>query len=134
MLRTCRLLTLTGPGGTGKTRLAVEVAAGCGAAFGDGVHFVPLATITNPDLVIPTIATTFNLREGPARPVLDALIGHLGQRTMLLVLDNFEQIIDAAPVVGVLLAAASQLTLLVTSREPLGIMVSRSSRRYGCRR
>jgi predicted ATPase/class 3 adenylate cyclase len=121
LLRTCRLLTLTGPGGTGKTRLAVEVAAGCGVAFRDGVHFVPLATITNPDLVIPTIATTFNLREGPARPVLDALIGHLGQRTMLLVLDNFEQIIDAAPVVGELLAAASQLTLLVTSREPLGI-------------
>ena len=121
LLRSCRLLTLTGPGGTGKTRLAIEVAAGCGAAFGDGVHFVPLATITNPDLVIPTIATTFNLREGPARPVLDALIGHLGQRTMLLVLDNFEQIIDAAPVVGELLAAASQLTLLVTSREPLGI-------------
>jgi predicted ATPase len=72
-------------------------------------------------LVIPSIATTFNLREGPARSVFEALIGHLGQRTMLLVLDNFEQIIDAAPVVGELLAAASQLTLLVTSREPLGI-------------
>jgi predicted ATPase/class 3 adenylate cyclase len=120
LLRSGRLLTLTGPGGTGKTRLAVEVAAACVASF-DGVHFVPLATITNPDLVIPTIATTFNLREGPARPVLDTLIGHLRQRTMLLVLDNFEQVIDAAPVVGELLAAAAQLTLLVTSRERLGI-------------
>ena len=71
--------------------------------------------------MIPTIAATFNLREGPARPVLEVLIGHFSQRTTLLVLDNFEQIIDAAPVVGELLAAASQLTLLITSREPLGI-------------
>ena len=121
LLHSCRLLTLTGPGGTGKTRLAIEVAAGCATAFSDGVEFVPLATITSPDLVIPTIAATFDLREGPARPVLDALIGHLSQRTMLLVLDNFEQIIDAAPAVGQLLAASPQLTLLVTSREPLGI-------------
>jgi predicted ATPase len=121
LLRSCRLLTLTGPGGTGKTRLAIEVAAGCAAAFPDGVHFVPLATITNPELVMPTIAATFNLREVPARSALEALIGHLSQRSMLLVLDNFEQIIGAAPVVGELLTAASGLTVLVTSREPLGI-------------
>jgi hypothetical protein len=134
LLRSCRLLTLTGPGGTGKTRLAVEAAAGSVAAF-DGVHFVPLATITNHDLVIPTIATSFNLREGPARPVLDALIGHLGQRTMLLVLDNFEQVIDAAPVVGELLAAAPRLTLLSPVGSHSASLVSRSSpsRRYGCR-
>ena len=121
LLSSCRLLTLTGPGGTGKTRLAIEVATGCATAFADGVEFVPMATINSPDLVIPTIAATFDLREGPARPVLDVLIGHLSQRNLLLVLDNFEQIIDAAPAVGELLAACPQLTLLVTSREPLGI-------------
>jgi predicted ATPase/class 3 adenylate cyclase len=122
LLRSCRLLTLTGPGGSGKTRLAIEVAAGCVDAFEDGVHFVPLATISNADLVVPTIAATFTLREGPARPVFEALIGHLSPRRMLLVLDNFEQVIAAGPVVGELLTAASRLTVLVTSREPLGII------------
>jgi predicted ATPase/class 3 adenylate cyclase len=121
LLGSCRLVTLTGPGGTGKTRLAIEVADGCIDAFADGVHFVPLATISDADLVLPTVAARLGLREAPARPVRVALIDYVEQRAMLLVLDNFEQIIEAALTVGELLVAAPQLSVLVTSREPLRI-------------
>ena len=67
LLDSCRLVTLTGPGGTGKTRLAIEVADGCIGAFADGVHFVPLASISDADLVLPTVAARLGLREAPAR-------------------------------------------------------------------
>ena len=120
LLGSCRLVTLTGPGGTGKTRLAIEVADGCIDAFADGVHFVPLATISDADLVLPTVAAQLGLRETPASPVREVLIDHVKQRQILLVLDNFEQIIEAATI-GELLAAALRLRLLVTSREPLRI-------------
>jgi predicted ATPase/class 3 adenylate cyclase len=121
LLGTCRLVTLTGPGGTGKTRLAIEVADGCIEAFADGVHFVPLATISDADLVLSTVAARLALREAPERPVREVLIDHVKQRAMLLVLDNFEQIIEAASTVGELLAVAPELRVLVTSREPLRI-------------
>jgi class 3 adenylate cyclase len=121
LLGSRRLVTLTGPGGTGKTRLAIEVADGCIDAFPDGVHFVPLATISDADLVLPTVAARLGLREAPALPVRAALIDYMEQRAMLLVLDNFEQIIEAALTVGELLAVAPQLRVLVTSREPLRI-------------
>ena len=121
LLSSCRLVTLTGPGGTGKTRLAIEVADGCIDAFADGVHFVPLATISDADLVLPTVAAQFGLREAPASPVREVLIDYVKQRQILLVLDNFEQIIEAATTVGELLVAALRLSVLVTSREPLRI-------------
>ena len=121
LLGSCRLVTLTGPGGTGKTRLAIEVADGCIDAFADGVHFVPVATISDSDLVLPTVAARLGLREAPARPVRAVLIDYVEQRAMLVVLENFEQIVQAALTVRELLAAAPQLRVLVTSREPLRI-------------
>jgi predicted ATPase/class 3 adenylate cyclase len=121
LLTSSRLVTLTGPGGTGKTRLAIEVADGCIDAFADGVHFVPLATLSDADLVLPTVAAQLGLRAAPASPVRDVLIDYVKQRQILLVLDNFEQIIQAATTVGELLAAALRLRVLVTSREPLRI-------------
>jgi len=121
LLRSGRLVTLTGPGGTGKTRLSLEVAGQSLADFADGVFFVPLATISDPALLIPTIAAALGVRESPARPIRDALIEQLCGRTILLVLDNFEQLVAAAPVVADLLSAAPGLKALATSRERLGI-------------
>jgi len=92
-----RLLTLTGPGGVGKTRLAQGVATTVGEAFRDGVAFVPLAPIANPDLVIPTIAHALGLHESADRPLRDTLDDHMRDLELLLVLDNFEQVVEAAP-------------------------------------
>jgi predicted ATPase/class 3 adenylate cyclase len=122
LLGSSRLVTLTGPGGTGKTRLALEVAGESLDDFEGGVFFVPLAAISDDDLVVPTVATTLGVRESPVRAIQDELIEHLRERTILLVLDNFEQLVGAAPAVGELLAAAPRLKVMVTSREPLRIM------------
>jgi predicted ATPase len=116
-----RIVTLTGPGGTGKTRLSIEVAAAYVGQVEDSVHFVALAPISDADLVIPTIAATLGVREIASRPIRDSLIERLRERSMLLVLDNFEQLTMAAPAVGELLGAAPELKALVTSREPLRI-------------
>lgn len=116
-----RLVTLTGPGGTGKTRLSLAVAEAALGDFRDGVHFVALAAISRADEVVPTIAAAFNLRENATRPTQDVLIDYLRPRSLLLLLDNFEQVIGAALTVGVLLSGAGQLKILVTSREPLQI-------------
>jgi predicted ATPase/class 3 adenylate cyclase len=116
-----RLLTLTGPGGTGKTRLSIQVASEVMAEFEDGVHFVALAPIADPALVIPTIAQELGIREDPGRMPIEALIDHLARKRALLVLDNFEQVLDAAPQIGELLTATEAVTVLVTSREPLGL-------------
>jgi predicted ATPase/class 3 adenylate cyclase len=121
LLRASRLVTLTGPGGTGKTRLAIETAAAALDDCADGVFFVPLATISEVDLVVPTIATVLNIRESATSPILERLIEHLAGRALLLVLDNFEQVIDAAPTVSALLAATPRVKVLVTSREPLRV-------------
>jgi predicted ATPase/DNA-binding SARP family transcriptional activator len=107
-----RLVTLTGPGGTGKTRLAIQSADELRADFPDGVHFVDLSALRDPDLVGPTIAVA--LRTDP-----DALAGHLRERRLLLVLDNFEQVDAAAPLVAELIGAAPGLKALVTSRGRL---------------
>ncbi|MGH2616568.1 MAG: ATP-binding protein [Thermomicrobiales bacterium] len=114
-----RLLTLTGPGGVGKTRLAGEVARRLAPEFPDGAHFVPLAGVSDPKLVPSTIAWALGVREEPDRPVTAALVDDLPHRDALVVLDNFEQVDTAAPLLGELLAAGSGLRLLVTSRSVL---------------
>ena len=122
LLSTTRLLTLTGPGGTGKTRLAVRVAAEILTNFPHGAFFVDLAPISDPALVIPTIAIALQIREeGWERPVEESLKDHLRDRRLLLVLDNFEQVLDAAPLVTGLLRSAPALKVLVTSRAPLRV-------------
>ena len=114
-----RLLTVLGPPGIGKTRLAVEIAHEMLADFADGVFFVPLAPISDPALVGSTIAHTLDLKEAPGLSVEDTLVEHLRDRKLLLVLDNFEQVVGAAGTVARLLANCASLKVLVTSREPL---------------
>ena len=116
-----RLLTLTGPGGTGKTRLSLQAAADLLDAFGDGVFFVPLAAITDPSLFFTGVAGALGVRQSGATPLPDLLKEYLSRRELLLVLDNFEQVLQAAPFAGELLSAAPRLKVLATSRIPLGI-------------
>src|SRR6185436_5218566 len=115
-----RLLTLTGPGGTGKTRLALQVAARLRAEFQEGVFFVGLAPLTDPGLVGPTIAQTLGIKEIAGRSLLENLKAHLADKQALIVLDNFEQVTGAAPLVSELLNAP-RLKLIVTSRAILHI-------------
>jgi predicted ATPase/DNA-binding CsgD family transcriptional regulator len=116
-----RLLTLTGPGGVGKTRLALQVGMGLSDNFADGVVFVSLAPISDPDLVVSTIAQALSLREEGKRPFLDRLKFQLRDKQLLLLLDNFEQIVEAAPQVVDILAVCPRLKVLVTSREILRV-------------
>jgi predicted ATPase/class 3 adenylate cyclase len=121
LLDSTRLLTMTGPGGTGKTRLSLQLAAQVADRFPDGVFFVPLEPVRDPLLVAPRIAAAVGVVEGGTRPVLELLTEWLSSRRVLLVLDNVEQVIEAAPVVGDLLRAAEGLTVIATSRAPLRI-------------
>ncbi len=114
-----RLVTLTGPGGVGKTRLALAVAVTVAAEDRDGALFVPLAAVTDPALVPRTIAHALDLPEFGDRQVLDQLGAVLRERHLLLVLDNFEQVVDAAPVLAVLLGACPNVKALVASRSVL---------------
>ena len=114
-----RLVTLTGPGGAGKTRLAIELAHALTDAFADGVAFVSLAAIADPALVAPEIAATLGIRDPGGGAPRDALIDTLRHRRLLLVLDNFEQVTAAAPLVADLLAGCPRLAVLATSRGPL---------------
>jgi AAA domain len=114
-----RLVTLTGPGGTGKTRLALAVASDLLGAFPDGVWFVDLAPLTDPTLVLSTIATTLGVRESGMQPLQDAVSAFLADKRLLLLLDNFEHLLEAAPMVSKLLQAAMGITALITSRQPL---------------
>ncbi len=116
-----RLLTLTGPGGVGKTRLAIQVAAELRAGFADGAGFVSLAVLRDPRLVAPAVARALRVREEGSRPTKATLQDALRGRRMLLVLDNFEQVASAAPLVADLLAACPGLKVLVTSRSPLHV-------------
>jgi predicted ATPase/class 3 adenylate cyclase/DNA-binding CsgD family transcriptional regulator len=117
-----RLLTLTGAGGAGKTRLAIEVAARLTGEFGDGVWCVDLAPITDPELVPLTVARGFGLPDQPGRSTMDTLTRFIAGRQMLVVLDNCEHLLDAsAALVDALLGAAPGLKLLATSREPIGV-------------
>ncbi|HEX7950192.1 MAG TPA: adenylate/guanylate cyclase domain-containing protein [Candidatus Limnocylindrales bacterium] len=121
LLSATRLLTLTGPGGTGKTRLSLQLAATVADAFPDGVFFVPLEPIRDPMLVASRIAMVVGVAETGARPIADTLSDWLRERTLLLVLDNFEQVAAAAPLVADLLRAAPGLKIVVTSRAALHV-------------
>jgi predicted ATPase/DNA-binding SARP family transcriptional activator len=114
-----RLVTLTGPGGTGKTRVAIQAAYDLAERFADGVSFVELAALRDPTLVLPEIAQTLGLSNG--RDPQPALAEHLRERSELLVIDNFEQVDEAAPALSSLLRVAPALKLLVTSRRPLRV-------------
>ncbi len=121
LLEGSRLLTLTGAPGSGKTRLALRLAADHLSQFPHGSFFVPLAAVTNPRRLDTAIARTLGLREVPGETALEGLKAYLHDRRALLILDNFEQIIQGAPKVGELLDAAPGLKIVVTSRSPLGL-------------
>jgi predicted ATPase/class 3 adenylate cyclase len=121
LLGHARLLTLTGPGGTGKTRLSLAVAARALDTFVDGVYFVELSTITDPDLVLPTVAMALNLPDLGRRTPLERLADHIGDQRVLVVLDNFEQVVDAAASVNELLTACPRLAIVVSSRVVLRV-------------
>jgi len=116
-----RLLTLTGPGGIGKTRVAIQVAAELLDNFRDGVFFVSLAAINDFSLVASTVAQALGVRETGDHLLLDLLKDHVRDRHLLLLLDNFEHVVAAAPLVSELLAACAQLKVLTTSRTPLHV-------------
>jgi predicted ATPase/class 3 adenylate cyclase/DNA-binding CsgD family transcriptional regulator len=117
-----RLVTLTGAGGAGKTRFGVEIAARIAAEFGDGVWYVDLAPVTHPAVVAVAVARAFGLPDQPGRSTIDTLLRFVRDREMLVVLDNCEHLLDAsAELVVALLGGAPGLTLLATSREPIGV-------------
>ena len=114
-----RLLTLTGAGGSGKTRLALRLAETCASEYRDGTWFVAFADITDPELIVPTISQTLDLAEQAGLSPVPRIQQWLGERRVLLVLDNLEQLADGSRVLAKLLSACPGLTLLVTTREPL---------------
>jgi predicted ATPase/class 3 adenylate cyclase len=119
------LVTLTGPGGTGKTRLALQAAASVLEAFPDGVFLVDLAPVVDPALVVPTIAGVLGVRAASSQAVGESLATWLAPRRLLLVLDNLEHLLPAAKAIAALLAACPRLTVLATSREPLHVRTER---------
>ncbi len=122
LLFTTRLLTLTGSGGCGKTRLALQVAAELAESFKDGVWLVELAPLSDPALVPQTVASALHVREQPGRPLLATLSDYLAHKDLMLVLDNCEHLVAAcAPMVEALLRACPSLRIMATSREPLGV-------------
>ncbi len=127
-------MTLTGPGGTGKTRLALQLAADAADAFADGVYFVSLDAVRDPGLVASQIATSLGLLETGNRPTRDQLADWLAGKAILLVLDNFEQVIDAAPLVADLLRAARTSSSSSRRGPRCGSPASTSTRCPACPR
>jgi predicted ATPase/class 3 adenylate cyclase len=121
LLAGTRLLTLTGPGGTGKTRLSLQLAAEAASDFTDGVCFVPLDSIDDAEMVAAAIVSALGLREAVNKPPLGRLIDHLRDRCLLLVLDNFEQVLPARALVAELLRACPDLRVVITSRAPIHV-------------
>ena len=120
-----RLVTLTGPGGSGKSRLALELGAELLPAFRDGVFLVPLAAVSDPALVLPTIAQTLSVKEVASEPLAETLAHSLSEKEILLLVDNFEQVLPAAPGLSFLLERTSALKILVTSRAALRLSLER---------
>jgi predicted ATPase/class 3 adenylate cyclase len=116
-----RILTLTGPGGTGKTRLALQLAAEVADTYPDGVHFVALASVTDPEYVPAAILNAAGIQASAKESPTDWLLAHMRTRRLLMVLDNFEQLLEAAPLIGDMARAAPGSRFLVTSRAPLHI-------------
>jgi predicted ATPase/class 3 adenylate cyclase len=125
LLKTSRLLTLTGTGGAGKTRLAIQAAAEVAEEYPDGVFLAELASIRETDLVLPTVAHAAGIAEAPPEPIAARLATALSSARMLLVLDNLEQLLGAAPALASLLSSCANLSLLVTSRAPLHLAAER---------
>src|SRR5215471_1080997 len=121
LLQDSYLLTLTGPGGSGKTRLCIALAAEVAAEYPDGVFFIPLAPIRDPGLVPSTIAQGIGLQDARDRPLMEHLVSQLRGRQMLLVLDNFEHLLSGASVVAQLLSGTNALRILVSSRSSLRV-------------
>ena len=115
------LLTLTGPGGVGKTRLALSAAADLVTEFSDGICFVDLAPVRHPDLVVSAVAQTLGVGQQGNQPLADRLVVALRHRHLLLILDNVEHVLAATPFVDGLLTACPRLTVLATSREALRV-------------
>ena len=114
-----RLITLTGPGGVGKTRLALEFSAQAAADFADGVFFVPLQALTEPGQVLGEVANVLQVGESGSRPLSEDLTAALADRHALLCVDNWEHVVEAAPQLAVLLVACPRVHVLATSREAL---------------
>jgi len=121
LLARARLLTLTGPGGTGKTRLSLQIAADVMDQFPDGVYFVPLSAVHDPELVPSAIAQALSVQSTGSRRPIEVLVDYLHDKRMLLVLDNFEQLLPAAPVTTTLLEGSLGLRVLVSSRAVLHV-------------
>jgi predicted ATPase/class 3 adenylate cyclase len=121
LLSQTRLLTLTGAGGTGKTRLALQVAGEVLTEYRDGAFFADLASVTDPALVPSAVAAALGVPEEPGRPILEGVKDHLRDKELLLVVDNFEQVAEAGPVIEELLTAAARLRVVATSRVVLSV-------------
>ena len=120
-VRASRIVTLTGPGGTGKTRLSIQAAHELLSSFKDGAFFIQLAPISDPGLVVPAIGEALGVPEAADRSPVEQLVEHIRDKEILVVLDNLEQVVEAATDIGQLLASVEGLHLITTSREPLGL-------------
>lgn len=116
-----RMVTITGPGGIGKTSTAIEVCRRMVPEFLDGISFVPMAEVTEPKDVLPTIANVLDVKENEERSLEEGVLSLIGDKRALLMLDNLEQVVEAAPQISDLLAKSPQLRLIVTSRTPLRV-------------